>query len=507
MLMKYDRTNRRRGSRKISVFCLFLCMLFFLPVSVGALSPSPGSSPETARPSVTGALHVEGVSLADDSGNAVQLRGVSTHGLTWFPEYVDPSLFRQISEDWNCNLVRLAMYSELYCGEEREESLALMKKGIDAAIEADVYVLVDWHILNDCDPNQHTEEAAAFFDLISAEYASVPNLIYEICNEPNGETDWGDVLAYSREVIPVIRKNSPEAVVVVGTPEYDRNLGGPALRPLPYDNVMYVLHFYAASHGEGLMGELRAAVESGLPVFISECGICESTGDGRTDFASAAEWFSYLAEHKISYAVWSLSDKDETSAFFRPGTDPSKPIEDADLTGSGLWVRELIRGADPISIPSPADSIEKSAWAKIRSWISRSVGEGGYRPVSSWLSVALYSGEYTSEGITTQLTEHNLTVYLDEGPSPGIGAECGITIFRDGTEIRVKGVVTGIRQSRSGAVRSHTVEILDFCGNRYEYLELLYDRIPTLPQSLRRDFGVLSHLWQNIAHRVARTRK
>jgi cellulose synthase (UDP-forming) len=68
-------------------------------------------------------------------------------------------------------------------------------------------------------------------------------------------------------------------------------------------------------------------------------------------------------------------------------------------------------------------------------------------------------------------------------------------------------VVTGIRQSRSGAVRSHTVEILDFCGNRYEYLQLLYDRVPTLPQSLRRDFGVLSHLWQNIAHRVARTRK
>jgi len=113
----------------------------------------------------------------------------------------------------------------------------------------------------------------------------------------------------------------------------------------------------------------------------------------------------------------------------------------------------------------------------------------------------------TSEGITTQLTEHNLTLYLDEGPSPGIGAECGITIFRDGAEIRVKRVVTGIRQSRSGAVRSHTVEILDFCGNRYEYLQLLYDRVPTLPQSLRRDFGVLSHLWQNIAHRVARTRK
>ena len=121
--------------------------------------------------------------------------------------------------------------------------------------------------------------------------------------------------------------------------------------------------------------------------------------------------------------------------------------------------------------------------------------------------VVLRSGKDAWEGITTQLTEHNLNVYLDEGQSLGIGAECGITILREDGDILVKGVVTGIREARHSTARAHTVEILDFCGNRYEYLELLYDRIPTLPQSLRRDFGVLSHLWQNIAHRVARTRQ
>lgn len=55
--------------------------------------------------------------------------------------------------------------------------------------------------------------------------------------------------------------------------------------------------------------------------------------------------------------------------------------------------------------------------------------------------------------------------------------------------------------------RTQTVEILDFGQDRYEYWELLYDRIPTLPQTLYRDFGIISHLWQNIAHRVARTRR
>ena len=123
--MKCERTDRRRRSRTRLAVCLFLTALFCLAVPVAALSPSPDSPVETARPSVNGALHVEGTSLADAFGQAVQLRGVSTHGLTWFPEFVDPSLFRQISDDWNCNMVRLAMYSELYCGEEREESLFL----------------------------------------------------------------------------------------------------------------------------------------------------------------------------------------------------------------------------------------------------------------------------------------------------------------------------------------------------------------------------------------------
>ena len=280
------------------------------------------------------------------------------------------------------------MYSESYCSDEREDNLALMYRGIDAAIAADLYVLVDWHILNDADPNENAESAAAFFDRIAAAYAGCPNLLFEICNEPNGSTDWSDILRYCDTVIPVIRRHIPDAVIVVGTPEYDRNLGDCLLRPVPYDNVMYVLHFYTATHHEGLLGELQSAVSAGLPVFISECGISEASGDGRLDFASAAVWFSYLKEHQISYAVWSLSDKDESSAFFRPGFDPYGPISDGDLTPAGLWIRELIRGADPGVIEGPADVVEKTALMRLRSRISDSLGDRGYTALRSWVPIA-----------------------------------------------------------------------------------------------------------------------
>ena len=369
--------KKRIGAVILCVAVLTLCLVF-----PAAADPQA----ETVRPSVTGRLKVTGGQLTDSAGRPVQLRGVSTHGLTWYPEMVSRNLFRQVSEDWNCNLIRLAMYSELYAqAETRNENLELMRRGIEAAVAADTYVLVDWHILNDNDPNINKESAKEFFDLIAAEYADCPNLLFEICNEPNGDVLWSDVRDYAEEVIPVIRAHIPGAVIVVGTTDYDRALGEAMLQPLDFDNVMYVLHFYTASHYDGLRRELKSAVDAGFPVFISECGITESSGDGAIDFESAEEWFSYLNEKKISYAVWSLSDKDETSAFFRYGFDPEGQIRDEDLSIAGAWVRELIRGREPDQIPAPAPRVEVRGTSQIRSWMIRSLGERGDRELSRWL--------------------------------------------------------------------------------------------------------------------------
>ena len=348
------KSNKRQSVCRAVIGAIVAVIIFT------ACFPALAANAPTARPSVNGRLRVVGGQLSDETGKAVQLRGVSTHGLTWYPDYLNASLFGQIADDWDCNLIRLAMYSELYCGGERENSLALMRKGIDLAVEADMYALVDWHILNDADPNENADEAIRFFEQIASEYRDCPNLLFEICNEPNGSTDWGGVTAYCDRVIPVIRKQIPDAVIIVGTPGYDQNLGDCLLRPLPYDNVMYVLHFYTATHHEGLFGELNAAVDAGLPVFISECGVSEASGDGDIDYAWAAKWFSYLNEKQIGYAVWSLSDKEESSALFVTGFDPYGMIGEKDLSPAGKWVRELIRGGDPKKIEAPADRVKKT---------------------------------------------------------------------------------------------------------------------------------------------------
>lgn len=109
----------------------------------GGLSGT-GSSPRPA----SGGLRVSGTTLTDASGNAVQLRGVSTHGLAWFPEYVNKEAFETLRDDWGANVVRLAMYTEEYggyCnGGDKEALKQLIDDGVSYATELGMYVIIDW---------------------------------------------------------------------------------------------------------------------------------------------------------------------------------------------------------------------------------------------------------------------------------------------------------------------------------------------------------------------------
>lgn len=359
--------------------------LIALTVVVASL-PAGAESTRTKRPhpKADGALRVEGTQLVDSTGEPVVLRGVSTHGLTWFPTFVNDAVFYRLATDWGANVVRLALYSEDYCGSasspgNKTENLSILYRGIDAAIATDLYVIVDWHVLRDEDPNVHKQDAIEFFKTVSEKYSGNPRVIYEICNEPNGNVVWSDIRSYAEEVIPVIRANSPEAVIIVGTPNFDRMLMGAASDPLEFDNVMYACHFYAASHGEDLREEIRTAMSRGLPIFLSEVGLSEESGDGDVDYEAAVEWFEFADELKLSYTVWSLSNKLESSAMIRATAEHPALLEVADLTEYGNWVRSLIQGNEPSTIPVPPKPSLTISY--IVEFLVSTLGEHGLNPV------------------------------------------------------------------------------------------------------------------------------
>lgn len=310
--------------------------------------PAPSDPKGTTPVSQHGQLSVKDGQLVDKNGKGYQLRGMSTHGLTWFPEFVNESAFKTLRDDWNTNVVRLAMYvdewgnGQCYMG-NKSGSLELLEKGVDICIKLDMYVIIDWHVLNPGDPSKYTNEAKSFFETVSKRYAKYPNVIYEICNEPNGGASWsGNIKPYAEKIIPVIRKNAPNSVIIVGTPTWSQEIDKPLSDPLSYKNVMYAFHFYAATHA-GLRSNVENCVAQGLPVFVSEFGTCDASGGGANDFNETQKWLSYFDKQGISYCNWSICNKDETCSVLRPGTSANGNWSESNLTENGKWIRNWLK--------------------------------------------------------------------------------------------------------------------------------------------------------------------
>ena len=306
------------------------------------LSPAqPEEDEAVAVVAPAGRLFVSRGRLVNAEGQPVALRGVSTHGIGWFPEYVNADAFRTLRDDYGVNAIRIALYTEEsggYCtGGDRQQLSRLVAEGVACATELGMYAIIDWHTLSDGDPNRHADEAEAFWREMAQAYAGQDNVLYEICNEPNGGTTWASVRAYAQRIIPVIREYDGDAVILVGTPNWCQQLDGPVGSPVDDDNVMYTLHFYATTHGQALRDELERALDQGLPVFISECSICEASGNGRVDYASADAWMALIRRRGLSYVAWNLSNKDEAAALIRSDCEKRSGWTEAELSETGKW--------------------------------------------------------------------------------------------------------------------------------------------------------------------------
>lgn len=296
-----------------------------------------------------GKLAVSGMDLVDASGSKFQLKGVSTHGLTWFADFVSKDTYQYFKDSFGINLVRFAMYTDTgdsygYCsGGNKSEIEELLGKGVDAATDLGLYVIIDWHILNDNDPNMHIDDAKDFFDRISKKYASYGNVIYEIANEPNGGTTWDSVKSYAETIIPIIRKNAPDAIIIVGTPTWSQDVDVAAADPITdQTNLMYAVHFYAATHKDDLRNKVQSALDSGLPIFVSEFGLCDASGNGSIDYDQSDAWFDLINDKNLSYAAWNISNKAETSSLFDSSCTKTSGFTDDDLSDSGRYIKEKI---------------------------------------------------------------------------------------------------------------------------------------------------------------------
>ena len=333
------------------VFKIFI-LLLILPILVsgcGSKNESPREKRKTEKkekkimeknsyPSYNGFLKVDGTRLVNDKGEDFILKGVSTHGIQWFYDLYTKENIMSLKTDWNTNVFRLAMYTKEngYIDDKsiKDKVISL----IDTVIELDMYVIVDWHILSDNNPTMYTNESKEFFNEISSKYKDKPNVIYEICNEPNGGTTFDDIKTYANEVIPVIRNNSPKSLIIVGTPTWSQDVD--KVEKLNYDNILYTLHFYSGTHKDDLRNKAKTALNNNIPIIVSEFGVSDASGNNGIYLEETDKWIEFLKQNKISIISWSLCNKNESSAILKEGTNI---LNDENLSSAGTYLKEVFK--------------------------------------------------------------------------------------------------------------------------------------------------------------------
>ena len=288
-----------------------------------------------------GQLHVQGTQLVDQNDDPIVLRGLSFGWHSMWPRFYNEETVDWLKTDFKCTVVRAAMGIEAgkYAYfKEPVFSLEKIEAVVNGAIKSDIYVVIDWH-----SHNINLEESKLFFDKMSKKYGKHPNIIYEIFNEPDQET-WEEVKAYSEDIIKVIRKNDPDNIILIGSPHWDQDIDIAAKNPIKgYDNLMYTMHFYAATHKKELRDKTEIALNLGLPIFVSESAGMEATGDGYLDMKSWTEYIEWMESRKISWITWSVSDKDETCSILKKSASSEGNWKDSDLKESGIAVRDFLR--------------------------------------------------------------------------------------------------------------------------------------------------------------------
>ncbi len=299
-----------------------------------------------------GKLSVQGTQMVNECGNPVQLKGMSSHGLAWFPQCYTEESLSVLVNDWHIDIFRLAIYTHEkggYCKTDgtqwksKEDYNAYIDELVAICGKLGIYCIIDWHILQEGsgNPKNTLDDAIPFWEYMSAKHKDDKHVLYEICNEPNGfMVRWSDVKEYADKVIPVIRANDPDKIIICGTPMWSQDVDLASQNPLSYNNVMYTLHFYSGDHFQSLRDKAQTALNNGAAIFVTEFGTTKASGDGGVFLDECNRWMEWMNERKISWVNWSFSDKAESSAALQPGASKSK---DWNLVSeSGQYIKQML---------------------------------------------------------------------------------------------------------------------------------------------------------------------
>jgi hypothetical protein len=290
-----------------------------------------------------GLLRVQGNRIVDKNNDTVCLAGISFFwsNTGWGGiRFYNADVVNYLADEWKVPVIRVSMGVEANGGYIKNpmSQKTLITEMIDAAIAAEIYIIVDWHSHQ---AEDYQSEAQGFFGELARLYGTYDNLIYEIYNEPL-QVSWSGVIKpYCEAVIDSIREYDADNMIIAGTPNWSQYVDEAANNPITDTNIAYALHFYASTHKQWLRDRATNALKKNAALFITEWGTCESSGNGIIDQPSVEAWMDFCRNNKVSHLNWSLNDKLETASILKSGASVTGGWTEENLTTSGKIVREI----------------------------------------------------------------------------------------------------------------------------------------------------------------------
>lgn len=239
-----------------------------------------------------GQLKVKGGSVCDASDKVVSLMGPSFYwscssALWWTKETVD-----YLVSKFNVQIIRLPVsiapsegspwngdptWNEDNYYHRPDYCKKLVDEMVKAAIENDIYVIIDFH-------EHHAEHwvdlSKEFFTYFAEKWGEYPNVMYEIYNEPMTDvTDNGTVVNYAKQIIPVIRAIDQKNIIIVGSTKYSREPHNVTAAGQGYSNIAYTWHGYV-EWGHQSDWDSNPSWTTSVPIVVTEWGLNWSKNDG-----------------------------------------------------------------------------------------------------------------------------------------------------------------------------------------------------------------------------------
>ncbi len=237
-----------------------------------------------------GKLQLVNNQLCDNGGNPVQLRGVCAKNFyDWKYFCVGGDDFDAMKQ-FGANVVS---FNVLYSYMDMGMTTMAIENAIDWCHKNGLYLLVNWNYRENFSSVEYNSfHNNSMSDIINmfgnlSEYCKsrgYDNVLYNIGHDFR-EVSWSSIKQYADLILPAIQTNRPGAVVIVGTPNDNKDICSVIADPIdpasyPNLNIMYDFTYYTKDT-ISLLDTLNIAAGS-LPIFVSEWhfGDINSYGDG-----------------------------------------------------------------------------------------------------------------------------------------------------------------------------------------------------------------------------------